>query len=52
MERLLYAMLEDSNPFHCPDDGGSIHTSETLVNFNVTAQRYIPEDSELQGDCN
>jgi hypothetical protein len=25
----------------------AVHTSETLVNFNVTTQRYIPEDSKL-----
>jgi hypothetical protein len=25
----------------------ALRTSETLVNFNVTTQRYIPEDSKL-----
>jgi hypothetical protein len=25
----------------------AVRTSETLVNFNVTTQRYIPEDSKL-----
>jgi hypothetical protein len=25
----------------------AVHTSETSVNFNLTIQRYIPEDSEL-----
>jgi hypothetical protein len=25
-----------------------VHTSETLVNINVTTWSYIPEDSELQ----
>jgi hypothetical protein len=25
----------------------AVRTSETSVNFNVTARRYIPEDSEL-----
>jgi hypothetical protein len=25
----------------------AVHTSETSVNFNVTRQRYIPEDSKL-----
>jgi hypothetical protein len=28
-----------------PGDG--VGTSETLVNFNVTTQRYIPQDSKL-----
>jgi hypothetical protein len=26
----------------------AVHTSETSVNFNMTMQRYIPEDSKLQ----
>jgi hypothetical protein len=26
----------------------AVRTSETLVNFNVTTQRYSPEDSKLQ----
>jgi hypothetical protein len=26
----------------------AVRTSETLVNFNVTTWRYIPEDSKLQ----
>jgi hypothetical protein len=26
----------------------AVRTSETLVNFNVTTQHYIPEDSKLQ----
>jgi hypothetical protein len=26
----------------------AVCTSETLVNFNVTTWRYIPEDSKLQ----
>jgi hypothetical protein len=25
----------------------AVRTSETTVNFNVTTQRYIPEDSKL-----
>jgi hypothetical protein len=25
----------------------AVRTSETLVNFNLTTWRYIPEDSEL-----
>jgi hypothetical protein len=25
----------------------AVHTSETLVNFNVTTQRYFPEESKL-----
>jgi hypothetical protein len=25
----------------------AVHTSETSVHFNVTARRYIPEDSKL-----
>jgi hypothetical protein len=27
---------------------GAIRASETLVNFNVTTRRYIPDDSKLQ----
>jgi hypothetical protein len=26
---------------------GAVHTSKTSVNLNVTARRYIPEDSKL-----
>jgi hypothetical protein len=26
----------------------AVHTSETSVNVNVTARRYIPEDSKLR----
>jgi hypothetical protein len=26
----------------------AVRTSETLINFNVTTRRYIPEDSKLQ----
>jgi hypothetical protein len=26
----------------------AVRTSETSVHFNVTARRYIPEDSKLQ----
>jgi hypothetical protein len=29
----------------------AVHTSETLVNFNVTTWRYIPEDSKLHTHC-
>jgi hypothetical protein len=28
---------------------GTVRTSETLVNLNVTTRCYIPEDSTLQG---
>jgi hypothetical protein len=26
----------------------AVRTSETSVNFNVTARRYVPEDAELR----
>jgi hypothetical protein len=29
----------------------AVHTSETSINFNMTTQRYIPEDSELHTHC-
>jgi hypothetical protein len=29
----------------------AVRTSETSVNFNVTARRYIPEDSKLHTRC-
>jgi hypothetical protein len=32
---------------HCPDDGGTLHTSATLVYFNETAWHTIPESCHL-----
>jgi hypothetical protein len=34
--------------FFDPEDGGDIFLSETSVDFQRTARRYIPEDSTLQ----